>query len=170
MPNTRMIEHLRSRHYDPERYYTQWVDEACLTIPLFDFAGRLRGTQVYTPSFPKHDANPKLCRYFSRCYSKTQCLWGTELPVRTGTVFLTESVFKSAALHELGLDSWSVNGSNLQDHLLYQLSFLPWRFVCIGDDDKAGREFAETFKDGAVMDDLDERTTQELKRLTDCFL
>lgn len=165
-----MIEHLRSRHYDPERYYTQWVDEDCLTIPLFDFAGQLRGTQVYTPSFPKHDANPKLCRYFSRCYSKTQCLWGTELPVRTGTVFLTESVFKSAALHELGLDSWSVNGSNIQNLLMHQLTLLPWRFVCIGDDDKAGREFAETFRDGAVMDDLDERTPQELKRLTDCFL
>lgn len=34
-----MIEHLRSRHYEPERYLTQWINTDCLTIPLFDFAG-----------------------------------------------------------------------------------------------------------------------------------
>ena len=170
MPNTRMIEHLRSRHYDPERYYTQWIDEHCLTIPLFDFARQLRGFQVYVPSFPKHDPNPKNCRYFTRCYSKTQCLWGTELPVKTGTVFLTESVFKSAALHALGLDSWSVNGSSIQGALRQQLGLLPWRFICIGDDDSAGRKFSRTFAEGAVMDDLDERTPEELKNLTNRFL
>ena len=160
-----MLEHLRSRHYDPERYYTQWIDTDSLTIPLFDFAGRLRGMQVYTPSYPKQDKNPKLCRYFTRCYSKTQCLWGTELPVRTGVVFLTESVFKSAALHELGLDSWSVNGSDLQNQLKLQLNLLPYRFVCLGDDDRAGQKFSRSFQDGAVMDDLDERSPEELKSL-----
>lgn len=165
-----MIEHLRSRCYDPERYYTQWIHEDCLTVPLYDFAGRLMGTQVYTPSFPKHDPNPKLCRYFTRCYSKTQCLWGTEMPVKTGTVFLTESIFKSAALHRLGLDSWSVNGSNIQDNLLKQLYLLPYRFICIGDEDKAGEAFAQTFTEGATLDDLDEQDPSELKRLTDCFL
>jgi hypothetical protein len=165
-----MTQHLKSRRYDPERYLTQWVGETDLTVPLFDFAGRMRGTQVYTPSFPKHHDNPKLARYFTRCFSLTQCLWGTELPVQGKTVFLTESVFKSAALHQLGLDSWSLNGSTVQDKLYHQLTLLPYRLVCVGDDDPAGREFADTFKHGAVMNDLDERTPQELKDLLDCFL
>jgi hypothetical protein len=91
------------------------------------------------------------------------------MPVKTGTVFLTESIFKSAALHRLGLDSWSVNGSNIQDHLLQQLYLLPYRFICIGDDDKAGRAFAETFPEGATLDDLDEQTPEQLKSLVQYY-
>lgn len=164
-----MIEHLRSRHYDPERYLTQWISEDSLSIPLFDFAGRLRGFQTYTPDYPKKGVEPRLCRYFTINFGP-QCFWGTELPVKTGVVFLTESVFKSAALHELGLDSWSVNGSDIGSKLRHQLTLLPYRFVCIGDDDKAGQKFSRTFRDGAVMDDLDERTPQELRDLTNPFL
>lgn len=164
-----MLEHLRSRHYDPDRYYTQWITDTTLTVPLFDFAGKLRGFQTYTPGAPKKGPEPSLLRYFTINFGP-QCFWGTELPVRTGTVFLTESVFKSAALHELGLDSWSVNGSDIGSKLRHQLTLLPYRFVCIGDDDKAGRKFSRTFADGAVMDDLDERTPEELKALTSCFL
>lgn len=164
-----MIEHLKSRCYDPERYTTQWISEESLTIPLFDFAGKLKGTQTYTPSAPKHHENPTLARYFSRCFSPMQCLWGTELPVKSRVVFLTESVFKSAALHRLGYDSWSVNGSSIQPLLRHQLTLLPYRFVGIGDDDPAGRSLARVFG-GAVMDDLDERDPQEIRDLLEPFL
>jgi len=85
-------------------------------------------------------------------------------------VFLTESVFKSAALHQLGWDSWSVNGSDVQDKLYHQLTLLPYRFVGVGDDDAAGEKLAGLFKQGAVMDDLDERSPQELRDLLERFL
>ena len=47
-----LLQHLKSRHYDPERYTTQWMAEQSLTVPLFDFGGRLQGTQTYHPIIP----------------------------------------------------------------------------------------------------------------------
>lgn len=47
-----LTEHLLSRRYDPALYKTQWLDEQSLTVPLFDFGGRLKGTQVYCPIIP----------------------------------------------------------------------------------------------------------------------
>lgn len=47
-----LTEHLKSRHYDPANYH-QWMDTESLTVPLFDFGGRLKGTQVYCPIIPQ---------------------------------------------------------------------------------------------------------------------
>lgn len=47
-----LVKHLKSRHYDPARYPTQWMSDQSLTVPLFDFGGHLRGTQVYCPIIP----------------------------------------------------------------------------------------------------------------------
>ncbi|QYW05039.1 hypothetical protein pEaSNUABM21_00025 [Erwinia phage pEa_SNUABM_21] len=82
------------------------------------------------------------------------------------TVFLTESVFKACALHRLGLNAWSVLGSNVSDYLYHQLSLLNLHFVCLGDADKAGEEFSQTFGRGAVSADLDEMTDEQLLDLT----
>lgn len=164
-----MLKHLLSRHYDPARYPTQWITDSTLSIPLHDFSGALRGIQIYTPDNPKKHPNPKCCRYFSRSFSK-QVVWGRELPVKTGVIFLTESVFKSAALHELGVDSWSINGSNIEKTLLHQLRVLPYQFIPIGDEDKAGRAFSRYFSVGGCLDDLDERTPEELKGFLNSLL
>lgn len=47
-----LTEHLLARRYDPALYKTQWLDEQSLTVPLFDFGGRLKGTQTYSPIIP----------------------------------------------------------------------------------------------------------------------
>lgn len=47
-----MTQHLLERRYDPALYKTQWLDEQSLTVPLFDFGGRLKGTQTYHPIIP----------------------------------------------------------------------------------------------------------------------
>jgi len=47
-----MTEHLLGRRYDPALYLTQWMDQDSLTVPLFDFGGRLKGLQSYHPIIP----------------------------------------------------------------------------------------------------------------------
>ena len=93
-----------------------------------------------------------------------------KLNLNGSTVFLTESVFKACALHRLGLNAWSVLGSNVSDGLYQQLRLLGLRFVCLGDDDKAGQEFSQTFGLGTTSKDLDELDKEQLLELTLPFL
>lgn len=53
--------------------------------------------------------------------------------------------------------------------LRQQLRLLPYRFVFLGDDDKAGLAFSKTFGVGAVSRDLDELPQGELKELLNRF-
>ena len=93
-----------------------------------------------------------------------------KLNLNGSTVFLTESVFKACALHRLGLNAWSVLGSDVSLHLYRQLRLLGLRFVCLGDDDVAGQKFSQTFRLGATSKDLDEMTDEELLDLTMPFV
>lgn len=74
-----LTEHLASRHYDVERYKTQWLTDTSLSVPLFDFGGKLKGYQTYTPAAPKKSKNPKEAKYFTRMNGNAQLVWGTEL-------------------------------------------------------------------------------------------
>lgn len=89
-----------------------------------------------------------------------------KLNLNGSTVFLTESVFKACALHRVGLNAWSVLGSDVSLHLYHQLRLLGLRFVCLGDDDAAGEKFSQTFGLGTTSKDLDEMTDSELLDLT----
>lgn len=93
-----------------------------------------------------------------------------KLNLNGSTVFLTESVFKACALHRLGLNAWSVLGSDVNTHLYRQLRLLGLRFVCLGDNDAAGEKFSQTFGLGTTSKDLDEMTDEELRDLTLPFL
>lgn len=93
-----------------------------------------------------------------------------KLNLNGSTVFLTESVFKACALHRVGLNAWSVLGSDVSLHLYRQLRLLGLRFVCLGDDDAAGEKFSQTFGLGATSKDLDEMTDSELLDLTMPFV
>ncbi len=53
--------------------------------------------------------------------------------------------------------------------LRQQLRLLPYRFVFLGDDDKAGLAFSKTFGVGAVSRDLDELPENELMSLLKSF-
>lgn len=53
--------------------------------------------------------------------------------------------------------------------LRQQLLLLPYRFVFLGDDDKAGLAFSKTFGLGAVSGDLDELPENELMSLLKSF-
>lgn len=93
-----------------------------------------------------------------------------KLNLNGSTVFLTESVFKACALHRLGLNAWSVLGSDVSLHLYRQLRLLGLRFVCLGDNDQSGEKFSQTFGLGTTSKDLDEMTDGELLDLTMPFV
>lgn len=74
-----MQHHLMTRGYDLSRYPTSWLSDTQLTVPLFDFDGKLKGYQTYTPDAPKKTTNPKEAKYFTRMMGHGQLVWGTEL-------------------------------------------------------------------------------------------
>lgn len=76
---TTMASHLLERGYDLTRYPTSWVTDTQLTVPLFDFSGKLKGYQTYTPGAPKTAKNPHDAKYFTRMMGHGQLCWGTEL-------------------------------------------------------------------------------------------
>lgn len=76
---TPMETHLAARGYDVSRYPTSWVTDTQLTVPLFDFDGKLKGYQTYTPAAPKKAKNPHDARYFTRMNGNKQLVFGTEL-------------------------------------------------------------------------------------------
>ena len=165
MTKTSLVQALHARGYDVSRY-RQWFDtkEGVVQFPLYDFRGQLAGYQTYRPGAPKQHANPKQARYFTR--ARRQLCWGTYVPLNPGPVFITEAIFKSTALHEAGFNSWAVMGSNVGRELRQQLSLLPVRFICIGDDDSAGVVFSKTFRIGLTSPiDLDEMSVEAIRRL-----
>lgn len=113
----------------------------------------------------KHRTQKKLVTSHGRLAASSWC-GDQKLNLNGSTVFLTESVFKACALHRLGLNAWSVLGSNVSEYLYHQLRLLGLRFVCLGDNDKAGQEFSQTFGLGTVSNDLDEMTAEQLLDLT----
>lgn len=80
---TPMEAHLAARGYDLARYPTSWVTDTQLTVPLFDFDGKLKGYQTYTPDAPKKPAtkNPKDAKYFTRMMGHGQLVWGLECEI-----------------------------------------------------------------------------------------
>lgn len=164
-----MRNHLLSRRFDPDRY-DHWMTEESLTVPLYDFGHQMRGFLKYTPSYPKKGPEPHLLKYFPLIpYPGYQFLWGLDYPVHGRTVFLTESIFKAAALHSVGANAWSVNGSNIHFSLRQQLDLLPYRFICCGDLDKPGMKFALNFRYGYVGPDLDEQDPEHLRKIVDYY-
>ncbi len=77
-----LTEHLLERHYDVNRYPTNWLTETSLTVPLFGFDYKLHGYQVYTPDAPKKTKNPKEARYFTRLLGNVG-VFGLEIRTET---------------------------------------------------------------------------------------
>lgn len=78
---TTMASHLLERGYDLARYPTSWVTGTQLTVPLFDFDGKLKGYQTYTPGAPKKTKNPHDAKYFTRMMGHGQLVWGLECEI-----------------------------------------------------------------------------------------
>lgn len=156
-----MLDHLLSRGYDYRLYPTQWISGDQLTVPLFDLSNKLKGMQTYTRDAPKKTKNPADARYFTRSFGG-QPLWGREVVFPSNIVVLTESVFKSASLHILGINSWTTLNATISKDTKKQLEALPYTFICWGDDDPAGVKFSKRMGLGLVSKDIDELPVDEI--------
>ncbi|MUM94441.1 hypothetical protein GNY98_17445 [Escherichia coli] len=159
--------HLLTRNYRHDIHpYRQWIDESegVVTFPLYRFDGMLAGYQTYRLGAPKQHSNPKMARYFTRSHGR-QLLWGTYLPLKDGPIWITESIFKSAAVHNAGGNSWALLGSTFSAGLRRQLAMLPYDFRVIGDNDAAGESLVKSFGKGFVAPDLDELQPHEVSHL-----
>lgn len=164
-------EHLLSRGFDSNKYVC-WLNEPVMTLPLWDFSGKLVGYQTYNPSAPKvQGTDPLEVKYYT--YSTKQTVWGLETLTREeARVFLTESVFKAVALHNFGLPALSVCGSKVSKPLMQELELQNFLLVPVGDNDKAGEEFSRSFSHEGLVSprDLDEMSTEELSHMFSKFL
>lgn len=99
-------------------------------------------------------------------------MWGTEyIDVNySGIVFLTEAVFRSVALHRLGIASMSLLGSSCSKKLLREIRNHPkYDFVWIGDpkcgSSDAGKIMVNKIGGFQSPKDLDEMTDHDLREM-----
>lgn len=171
----KMLTHLRSRYFDPQRYSSLTVTDKMMTVMLWNLSGQAVGFQTYSPSQPKKEVgDPKLQKYFSwvtkPCASKDAHLavWGLETVRWTDKfLFLTEGVFDAARLHWHGLPAVAVMGNNPK-HLTGWLMGMPQRKVACVQGDAAGKKLAKYGAECVFLPegkDVGDLTEEEFKEL-----
>lgn len=170
--NTEMLEHLKSRGLNPQRYSSVTVDSDSVTFPLWNLSGQMVGYQVYKPKAEKnHKLEPKDQRYYtyvSRFGGKGPALavWGLETVDNSKPLYLVEGVFDACRLHNLGLSAVAVLSCDPK-HLKSWLNTLPQPKVAVCEGDSAGRKMAK-YGDSVVYlpegKDVGELTDEELTK------
>lgn len=166
-----MLAHLSSRKYDALEYVHQFVDHEneIATFYLFDEFGRWTGIQQYNPNSDnkKVDNCQEDGRYFTYNSRGELAVWGTENLTNEGSLIVTESVFKSAAVHMAGFNSVTQLTAGVSKRFVDFVHSLNPDPVFVGDNDKAGLRFSTKYsKSGFVTEkDLDEYSTEELREL-----
>lgn len=165
-----MIAHLNSRKYDVERYKHHYIDEEneIATFYLFDRDHRWTGFQKYNPNstLKKINNSEQDGRYFNHNLKGELCVWGLENLTYNGSLFVTESIFKSAAIHMAGFDSVTQLTSGCSKQFLDLVYGIDSHAIFIGDNDPAGIKFSKYMPGGFVLEkDLDEYPTEELRKI-----
>lgn len=165
----KLHEHLLARNFNPDIYTNITLDGQgeILTVHLFDFCGRFVGFQQYNHRSDIKTASERdLVRYFTYRTAGTHALWGLErLDPKQQVCFVVEGIFKASALHMLGLNAIAVLCNNPKG-MMQQLRLLPYRFIAIGDNDKAGQKLVSTVGEGVCFErDVDEYSLGELKKM-----
>lgn len=149
-------KHLMSRGFNPDEYHC-WFSEDTLTVPLYcPNTGKFLGEQSYKPTSKR--------KYST--HSTTYAFWGWEtVPENySGICFITESVFKAVALHNIGFVSIAALGVNLpkgvKDLLPNKNSV---KYFLIGDNDVQGKRESKRFNGFELVSpiDLDEMTDKD---------
>lgn len=164
-----MEKHLRSRKYEVDRYSHHYIDQLgeIATFYLFDEYERFTGYQRYNPnSFEKKVNNSIEGRYFNHNQRGELCIWGLEVLTLQGPLFITESIFKSAAIHSVGLNSITQLTSGVSKRFLDYVDALGMDTYFVGDMDAAGLKFSKYRPGGFITErDLDEYPTEKLREL-----
>jgi hypothetical protein len=150
-----MVEHLKSRHLQLDRYSgIAWDEEVC-TFPLWNLGGQMVGYQQYRPFADKLKSNDEKGRYHTR-RTKTDGhpgnrttdaigVFGVETLAsvsESGMLFLAEGIFDIVRVHNLNLPGIAVLGNDPQ-YLWNWLSIFPWTIITICDNDSAGKMLAK---------------------------
>lgn len=158
-----IFSYLKSRNFDINLYQNVYYDEKIMTLILHDFSGKIIGYQRHIPFAPKKTKNPKEARYFTRVTKNSSPgVWGREYDNGSNLVFIVEGVFKASCLHKLGYQAWALLTSSPSPCMMSQLKLTNKTFICIGDNDKAGKSLSNKFKRGIILDDIDEWDSNEL--------
>lgn len=166
-----MITHLSDRKYLVNRYQHHYIDfeNEIATFYLFDEHLRWTGYQKYNPnSFEKKCNNIEDARYFIHNQRGELCVWGLDvLHNFKGPLFVTESIFKAAALHMAGFKAITQLTSGVSKRFLALCDHLGKDgLYFVGDNDAAGIKFSEYRPGGFVLEkDLDEYGSNELRNL-----
>lgn len=171
-----ITDELLTRGFDPTKYKC-WIDDEkyCMTVPLYSFDGRLVGTQRYAPKFSKKNTTKTGNSHKYYTYTTEFGIWGLDtIPLEPCTIFVTEAVFRSTALHSIGLNSISILGSSIPTGNMNDFKIdYKYRYVWIGDPDSGGmnkniiKGFYELLQSPK---DLDEMSLDELIEFRDNVL
>ena len=156
-----IYDYLHQRKFDHTKYKCYISEELIrMSLPIYSFDGRWVGHQDFNPTLEKK------YRYFTR--TSEQSIWGLETVDKDyrGVVYLTEAVFRSVALHRIGVPSMSLIGSTCSKDFAKKLkNHQHYDFVWIGDPDKSGKNMIKRLGSGYQSPkDLDEMNDEDLKK------
>jgi hypothetical protein len=145
---SKLVEHLRERGCDPEKYSVLLDEEEMVaTFLLYTLTGKMVGFQQYRPGKEKNvavareqfgkDLDLRQLRYYTSVRDKEQCFFGFEqLDWRNGPIFVVEGIFDAIRLHNIGRNAIAVFGNNPIYLPTYRRA-LPHEFIAVCDDDPA---------------------------------
>lgn len=140
-----MIEHLKTRHLQLDRYKTVHISESYTTFMCYNLSGQLCGYLRYNLNGSKDKQSDLTQNKYHLYVSKPLvCIWGLEtLKYNDKYLFLVEGIFDAVRLHNLNLPAISVF-SNDPKHLKNQINLLgvTRRIIPICED-KAGMKLAK---------------------------
>jgi hypothetical protein len=171
---TTIAQHLMDRHVDVSRYHVA-IDEAdrVATFLLFNQSGTLCGYQQYRPDCDKkRKNNPRDGRYYTYRTPGQIAVFGLETLDRRGPVFLTEGIFDTVRLHNLGLAGIGTL-TNHPTHIASWLMASARRKVAVCDPGRPGELLAELADEVLVCpgpEDLGAMTTEQVTQLMRRYL
>lgn len=156
-----MKKHLEERGLQLYRYPTVSYDEDVCTFPIYSLTNDLIGYQNYRPKATKTRKNDeKYGRYHTHFKPGYAGFWGVEsLEYEKGLLFLTEGIFKAAALHRFNLPAAALLGND-PSHLKNHLRLTGRKLIAINDFGDAGKKLAKmghvnyTCPDDLNLDDM----------------
>jgi len=165
----KMIQHLKSRHFNHELYKNLIITHDVVIFPLYNLSGQWVGNQQYRPDGDKKQIrNPKLGKYYTYItkqgsVSSLAC-WGLELvdmPKNNKPLYLVEGIFKACRFHNHNMNAIA-SLSNNPKNMFEWLSVLGFNVIPVCDGDKAGKKLARyganpiILEDGIQVDDMTE--------------
>lgn len=145
-----MMDHLKSRWLDVEKYSNIYVGDPIVAFPLYNLSGQCIGYMMYNHDQPKKEVGDMMRqKYFSwttkpcASHDSELAVWGLETVNWTDPFFfITEGIFDACRLHYHGLPAVAMLGCN-PIHLTGWLMAMPQRKIACVQGDTPGAKLAK---------------------------